>query len=132
MFVCVLCLASQAIAQVELPSARPIPRMQVIPLPDDQAAVQRDGQEISRYYFGTGTQGEKLRRPFRYPLIGPSGKSLTRMGHPHDPNTHSHHNSVWVSHHVVGDVGFWNDASSSQGRIIHQRIVRYEDGDDEA
>jgi hypothetical protein len=113
--------------QVDLPAAKPVPQVQVIPLPDGQASVQRDGQEISRYYFGAD-----LRRPFLFPLIGPSGKSLTRMGHPRDPNGHSHHNSVWISHHDVGGVAFWNDSSTSTGRIIHKRVLRYEDTDDEA
>jgi hypothetical protein len=101
--------------------------MQVLPLPRGEASVERHGREISRYYFGPD-----LYRPFLYPLIGPSGKSLTRMGHPRDPNGHSHHNSVWVSHHDVGGVGFWNDASTSKGRIIHQRVLQYEDAEDEA
>jgi hypothetical protein len=101
--------------------------MQVLPLPRGEASVEREGQEISRYHFGPD-----LFRPFLYPLIGPSGKSLTRMGHPRDPNGHSHHNSVWVSHHDVGGVAFWNDAASSKGRIVHQRVLQYEDNDDEA
>jgi hypothetical protein len=101
--------------------------MQVVPLPRGEASVEWEGREISRYYFGP-----ELYRPFLYPLIGPTGKSLTRMGHPRDPNGHSHHNSVWVSHHDVGGVGFWNDASSSKGRIVHQRVLQYEDADDEA
>jgi hypothetical protein len=122
-----LLLALHAGGQVELPASKPVPRMQVLPLPGGIASVEREGQEISRYYFGP-----ELYRPFLYPLIGPSGKSLTRMGHPRDPNGHSHHNSVWVSHHDVGGVGFWNDAASSKGRIIHQRVLRYEDTDDEA
>jgi hypothetical protein len=117
-------LAGLGIAgQVELP----VPRMQVLPLPRGEASVEREGHEISRYYFDS-----QLYRPFLYPLIGPSGKSLTRMGHPRDPNGHSHHNSVWISHHDVGGVGFWNDAASSKGRIMHQRVLRYEDADDEA
>ena len=115
------------VSQVNLPAAKPVPRMQVLPLPGDQASVCRDGQEISRYYFSND-----LYRPFLYPMIGPSGKSLTRMGHPRDPNGHSHHNSMWISHHDVNGVGFWNDAKSSEGRIVHQRVVRYEDADAEA
>jgi hypothetical protein len=120
-------LALQVTGQVELPVAKPVPRMQVLPLPADQASVERDRYEIARYYFG-----KELFRPFLYPIVGPSGKSLTRMGHPHDPNTHSHHNSVWISHHDVGGVGFWNDAKSSEGRIVHQKVLRYEDADEEA
>jgi hypothetical protein len=123
----VLLLALPAFAQVELPAAKPVPRMQVLPLPGDQASVECDGREIARYYFT-----KDLYRPFVYPLIGPSGKSLTRMGHPRDPNGHSHHNSFFVSHHVVNGVGFWNDSKSSEGRIVHQRVLRYEDTDAEA
>jgi hypothetical protein len=120
-------LSLAAFHQVDLPAAKPVPRMQVLPLPGDEASVTRDGVEISRYYFG-----KDLHRPFLYPLIGPNGKSLTRMGHPRDPNGHSHHNSMFISHHVVGGVGFWNDSKSSEGRIMHQKVLRYEDADDEA
>jgi len=108
--------------QVPLPDAQPVPRVQVIPLPDDQASIQVDGAEVTRYHFG----GE-LRRTFLFPVIGPSGRSLTRMGHPHDPVGHSHHNSVWISHHFVDGESFWNDQGT--GRIVHRRIVRYDDGD---
>jgi hypothetical protein len=106
---------------------KPVPAMQVLPLPQHQAAVEWNGREISRYYFG----GDN-RRTYLFPLIGPSGKSHTRMGHPRDPNGHSHHNSFWISHHDVNGVGFWNDASSSKGRIVHKRVSRYEDDNDEA
>jgi hypothetical protein len=127
MLASLLLLALYTPLQVELPAAQPVPRMQVLPLPDSQASVENNGREIARYYFG-----KDLYRPFIYPLIGPGGKSLTRMGHPRDPNGHSHHNSFWVSHHDVGGVGFWNDAKSSEGRIVHQRVLRYEDTDEEA
>jgi hypothetical protein len=122
-----LILTMQSAGQVQLSEAKPVPRMQVLPLPRGEASIEREGQEISRYYFGPD-----LYRPFLYPLIGPSGKSLTRMGHPRDPNGHSHHNSVWISHHDVGGVGFWNDATTSKGRIVHQRVIQYEDAEDQA
>jgi hypothetical protein len=99
--------------------------MQVIPLPDAQASFQRDGRELTRAYFGTS-----LRRPFLYPVIGPSGRSLTRMGHPHDPEGHSHHNSVWAAHESVDGDSFWSDRGP--GRVVQRRIVRYDDRDDEA
>ncbi|QDU25395.1 hypothetical protein ETAA8_04630 [Anatilimnocola aggregata] len=112
-------------AEKVIPAPKPVPAVQVFPLPDSQAAVEHDGREISRYYFGPGN-----RRTFVYPLIGPSGKSHTRMGHPRDPNGHSHHNSLWISHHDVNGVGFWND--QTKGRIVHKRVSRYEDADSEA
>lgn len=122
-----LLVALHVPGQVELPSAKPITALQILPLPEQQASIQVRGHEISRYYFG-----RDLYRPFLFPIIGPSGRSLTRMGHPRDPNGHSHHNSLWVSHHDVGGVAFWNDARTSTGRIVHQRVNRYEESNEEA
>ena len=115
---------SSATAQ-ETPKPKPVPRMQVIPIPYDQASFQRDGVELTRYHFGPG-----LHRPFLFPLAGPSGRSLTRMGHPHDPESHSHHNSVWISHNDVNGTSFWNDRG--KGKIRHKRIVKFEDADEQA
>lgn len=114
-------------AEVELPGARPVPRMQVLPLPHDEASFTRDGKELTRYHFAP-----HQRRPFLYPVIGPSGRSLTRMGHPHGPFSHGHHNSVWVSHHDVNGDAFWPDQGNNLGRIVPQWIVQFTDGDDEA
>lgn len=105
------------------PTTRPVPRMQAVPQPYDQVSFQRDGVEIARYHFGPA-----LHRPFVFPLIGPSGRSLTRMGHPHDPESHSHHNSVWVSHNDVNGVSFWDDRA--KGKIVHQRVNAYDDDGD--
>lgn len=115
-------IGSPAVAQVALPDAKPVPRMQATPLPGDQTAFERDGTELARYHFSSA-----LRRPFVYPLLGPSGRSLTRMGHPRDPHGHRHHNSVWISHNSVAGVDFWGD--EGQGRIVTRRIKRYEDSD---
>jgi hypothetical protein len=103
---------------------KPVPRVQAIPQPHQQLSFQRDGVEIARYHYGTDGN-----RPFIFPVIGPSGRSLTRMGHPHDPVTHSHHNSVWLSHQFVNGTNFWEDGPA---HIVHQRMLRIEDGDDAA
>lgn len=99
----------------------PVPRVQALPLPQDQISFQRDGVELTRYYYGTNAN-----RPFLYPVIGPgSGRSLTRMGHPHDPVTHRHHNSVWLSHQFVNSANFWEDNTN---QIVHQRLEKLDDG----
>jgi len=116
----VLSMAANASAQNALPEPKPVPPMQVIPLPHNQASFQRNGVEIARYHFGPA-----LHRPFLFPIIGLSGRSLTRMGHPHDPESHSHHNSVWISHHDVNGTNFWSDGG--KGKIRHKRIVKFED-----
>ncbi len=116
----VLVCASSLVAQT-----KPIPTAQTIPLPGQQISFQRDGAEIARFYFAPDQ-----RRPFVYPIVGPAGKSLTRMGHPHDAIGHSHHNSVWISHHDVNGVSFWGD--TGKGRIVHKRTELLTDGDAEA
>jgi hypothetical protein len=107
-------------AETSPPGPKPVPRLQIVPMPYQQASFQRDGVEIARYHFGAG-----LHRPFLFPVIGPAGHSLTRMGHPHDPESHSHHNSVWMSHVDVGGVDSWSDRGG--GTVRHKRIVKYED-----
>ncbi len=119
-------LAEEKVAPDSPLVPRTPPLMQIIPLPNGQASVTRKDVEVTRYHFGSQNE-----RPFLYPLMGPSGKSLTRMGHPHDPNGHSHHNSIWIAHHDVGGADFWSDKSQA-GRIVHQRILEYEDSNREA
>jgi len=116
-----------AAAEPALPGAKPVPAVQVLPLPYDQASFQHLGRELTRYHFGPS-----LRRPFCYPVQGPAGRSLTRMGHPRDPFSHSHHNSVWIAHKDVGGVDFWSDRGKNLGQIVHQRVEQYEDGDESA
>src|SRR5207245_1545335 len=108
-----------------VPGAKPVPVMQAIPLPHDEVSFQRDGVEIARYVFG-----RELNRPFVFPVIGPSGRSLTRMGHPGDPETHSHHNSVWISHRDVNGFNFWEDRGKVG--IVQKRVLRFDDGDQSA
>lgn len=104
---------------------KPVPVVQAIPLAHEEVSFQRDGVEIARYLFG-----HDLNRPFVFPVIGPSGRSLTRMGHPHDPETHSHHNSVWISHRDVNGFNFWEDRGKV--RIEEKRILGFDDSDQSA
>ena len=103
---------------------KPIPEMQALPLPHDEVSIQNKGTELLRFHFGN-----ELRRPFIYPVNGPSGLSLTRLGHPHDPHGHSHHNSVWISHHMINEIDFWGDRGENKGRIVHQKVDSLEDSD---
>ena len=112
-------------AEIPLPAARPVPAAQAVPWPHHQVSFERDGVALARLHFDPND-----RRPFVFPLLGPAGRSLTRLGHPHDPITHSHHNSVWISHHDVNGVSFWEDRG--QGRIVVERVEELEDGSDEA
>jgi hypothetical protein len=112
-------------ADAPLTSAKPVPAAQAIPLPHHEVSFQRNGFELARLHCEPDGF-----RPFVFPVIGPAGRSLTRMGHPHDPVTHSHHNSVWISHHDVNGVSFWDDRG--KGRILVEHVEEFEDGNDEA
>ena len=120
----VICTGAASADEPVLPDAKPVPAVQIVPLPYDQVSFEHLGQQRTRYHFGPA-----LCRPFLYPLAGPAGRSLTRMGHPHDPNGHSHHNSVWISHHDVDGVDFWSDQG---GKIVQQRVEQFSDGPESA
>ena len=99
------------------------PRCQIVPLPDQQVAFVVDGVERLRWHAS-----HQSPRPFFYPLIGPSGFPLTRMGHPGASN-HDHHRSIWFAHHRVLGIDFWSDETTATIRQLKWRA--YEDGEDE-
>ena len=101
-----------------------IPRCQIIPEPEDQAVFQIGEQQVLRWHFG-----KEYPRPFFYPLNGPSGRSLTRMGHPGAPN-HDHHQSVWFAHNKALGIDFW--ANGGDPQIRQHRWLVYQDGEEEA
>lgn len=106
---------------------KPIPRVQAIPLPHHITSFQFDGRELTALHFDPQDM-----RPFWYPIRASKDVSLTRMGHPHDPLTHSHHNSVWVTHNSLNEIDFWGDHAKKQGRITTVEVSRegYEDTDE--
>ena len=105
-------------------SHHPPEKSEIIPLPDHQVSFQIDGLEKTRWHFD-----EKYPRPFFYPFNGPSGVSLTRMGHPGAQN-HDHHRSIWFAHNQVNGLDFWADG---KGPTIRQKFwYRYRDGNEEA
>jgi Family of unknown function (DUF6807) len=102
-----------------------VPRVQIVPQPDDQLSFQVEGQERLRWHFSP-----RYPRPFFYPLIGPSGRSLTRMGHPAAPD-HDHHRSLWWAHQSIAGVNFWEERGGSQ-QIRQEGWIHYQDGGDYA
>lgn len=97
---------------------------EIVPEVDHQVSLRIDGEERTRWHFDS-----KYPRPFFYPLIGPSGETLTRMGHPGAAN-HDHHRSVWFAHQKVTGVDFWSD--NTDARVRQQVWLSYTDGDEEA
>lgn len=106
-------------------SPEPFPRVEAVPLPNDQASLQIDGVERLRLHYAA-----RHDRPFWYPLIGPAGRPVTRMTHPHDPHGHRHHQSIWIAHHDVNGMTFWSGQTGT--RILCERVEAFDDGPDAA
>ncbi len=98
-------------------------RCEALPLPGHQVSFRIDGVERLRWHYDP-----KYPRPFFYPLIGPSGSSLTRMGHPGAPN-HDHHRSIWFAHNKVLGIDFWSD--QTKAFVRQKQWLCYQDGKDE-
>lgn len=98
-------------------------RCQVIPLAGQQVSLRVDGMEKARWHFGN-----QYPRPFFFPLQGPSGAPLTRMGHPGAAN-HDHHRSVWFAHGKIAGHDFWSD--NTRCRIHQKQWLAYHDGPNE-
>lgn len=96
-------------------------RVQAVPLGYEGVSFQVDGVELVRYNTGQGAW-----RPYLFPVIAPSGRMLTRMGHPHDPVGHRHHYSVWLAHHKINELDFWSDEEDN--KQIHVNLTELNDG----
>ncbi|HEO71165.1 MAG TPA: hypothetical protein ENN80_07870 [Candidatus Hydrogenedentes bacterium] len=109
-------------ASGELPA---FPRVQVVPLPLCQFAFEVEGVEVLRYHCD-----DCVSKPYIFPLIGPAGRPVVRMGHPHDPHGHRHHLGIWVGHRDVNGSDFWSEGGGT--RVAHVRVEEVRDGRDSA
>ncbi|MER3416838.1 MAG: hypothetical protein C4297_11590 [Gemmataceae bacterium] len=99
------------------------PRCQIVPQANFEVAFLVEGRERLRWHYGP-----QYPRPFFWPLIGPSGYHMTRLGHPGAPD-HEHHRSIWFGHHKVSGVDFWSE--KSRAHIRQKGWLAYEEGDQE-
>ncbi len=94
---------------------------------DDGVTVKLDGKLVTRYLFKSGA------KPILFPIIGPTGKDLTR-GWPmqearaFEAQDHPHHRSLWLTHGEVNGVDFWSE-SGKNGTIVQRELVKAEGGD---
>lgn len=100
------------------------PAVRAVPLPGRGVSFTVHGEEIARFGYDVD-----LERPYLYPLRGPAGHPVTRMGHPADPEGHGHHRSVWTGHMDVNGLNFWEDGPA---RVTHGRVAELRDGTDAA
>ena len=116
-----LALASAAFAAVELKQEA------------DKVRVEIDGQLFTEYHF-TGA-----RRPYLYPVIGPTGAGMTRNwplkeGVAGEETDHPHHKGLWFGHRTVNGAGFWEDSGkpgAKLGQVVHDGFLEVKGGEDQ-
>ena len=97
------------------------PNCRIEPLGDFQFAGSIGEREVTRWCYSP-----LVPRPYFFPVRGPSGQSLTRMGHPGAAN-HDHHRSLWFAHNDLMGQDFW--AESKPPRIAQSQWYAIEDSD---
>lgn len=117
-------LVSPGIAWLPATHAQPPARCEIIPGANQQFELRIDGVVRTAWNFSSASP-----RPFLYPLVGPSGQSVTRMGHPGAPD-HDHHRSVWFAHHKLEGQDFWSELGGTT--IRQKQWYALEDGDQAA
>ena len=99
----------------------------------DKVTVLFDGKLFTEYHF------KGARRPYFYPIIGPTGAGMTRNwpmkeGVEGEEMDHPHHMGLWYGHHSVNGAGFWENTGkpgSKLGQMIHNSFVELKGGSDE-
>ena len=90
--------------------------------------VKIDGQLFTEYLVKSGT------KPILWPIIGPTGKPMTRdypmRDRPGEQKDHPHQRSLWFTHGDVNGTNFWAqpEQASYVGRIEHLRFVKVASG----
>jgi Methane oxygenase PmoA len=95
-------------------------RFRIEPLAEQQFGFFIGTTEVTRWHFS-----ELSPRPYFFPILGKSGQSLTRMGHPGAPN-HDHHRSFWFAHSDLLGMDFWSEGKPT--RIRQAQWYAIEDG----
>ena len=94
---------------------------------DTGVEVTLDGKPFTTYIFNSGY------KPILWPVIGPTGKEMTRAwpmreGNPDEKTDHVHQKSFWFDHGNVNGVDFWAETAKIQGKQVHSELIKAEGG----
>jgi hypothetical protein len=90
--------------------------------------VKIDGRLFTEYLEKSGT------KPVLWPIIGPTGKPMTRdypiRNRDGEKQDHLHHRSMWFTHGNVNGIDFWAEQSKTAklGTIRHIQFAKIESG----
>jgi hypothetical protein len=92
--------------------------------------VTAGGKPFTTYLFKSGL------KPILWPVIGPTGKEMTRAwpmreGNPDEKTDHIHQRSFYFTHGNVNGIDFWAETAKpdKQGHIDHKELVKAEGGE---
>ena len=99
----------------------------------DKVTVNIDGKLFTEYHF------KGARRPYLYPVIGPTGAGMTRNwpmkeGVPGEEADHPHHMGLWYGHRSVNGAGFWENTAkpgTPLGQMVHDGFLEVKGGKDQ-
>ena len=97
---------------------------------DTAVEVTLDGKPFTTYIFNSGY------KPILWPVIGPTGKEMTRAwplrelppGDKSEATDHVHQKSFWFDHGNVNGIDFWAETSKNQGKQVQKELVKVEGG----
>jgi len=97
---------------------------------DTGVEVAIDGKPFTTYIFNSGF------KPILWPVLGPTGKEMTRAwplrkDNPMEATDHVHQKSFWFDHGNVNGFDFWAETlatSAKQGKQVHTELVKAEGG----
>jgi len=82
----------------------------------DGVTVRIDGELFTKYITGD----DATNKPYFYPVIGPTGKAMTRAYPMEDvkgeAQDHPHHRSLWFGHQFINDFDTWHEELTLIGR----------------
>jgi hypothetical protein len=99
----------------------------VVEKTDTGVVVKAGDQPFTTYVFQSKV------KPILWPIIGPTGKEMTRAwpmreGNPDEKTDHPHQRSFWFTHGEVNGIDFWAETAKVQGRIEQKELVKAEGG----
>ena len=92
---------------------------------DQGVTITCDGKPFTEYLIKSGA------KPVLWPIIGPTGKRMTRS-YPlekaeQEQEDHIHQRSLWMTYGKVNNIDFWSE-SPNHGNILHREFVEVSGG----
>ena len=93
---------------------------------ENKIRIEINGTLFTEYVF----KGDS-RRPYFYPVIGPTGVAVNRHWPMRDGENeekdHPHHRSLWYTHGAINGIDFWTDGDRN-GNVVHDKFLKIESG----